>query len=178
MPKGIYTRSKFSLHTNNQGDPVKVFWSRVDKNGPIHPVLKSRCWLWTGYKLKQGYGQFRSKKTHRLAYVHTKGDIPDGMFVCHKCDNPPCCNPDHLFLGTAQDNMTDKVNKGRQYTGGGPPSPGEKNGNVVLNQEQVNKIKEMHASGKSTNGIIREMNLTVSYSCVRRIITGKLWKGS
>jgi len=80
------------------------------------------CWLWLRGKDKNGYGQcqasFSARKhkvtrAHQLAYVAWVGLIPKGMFVCHSCDNPSCCNPDHLFLGTALDNNRDMVSKGR-----------------------------------------------------------------
>lgn len=68
------------------------------------------CWLWP---VSAGYGQFKGKRAHRLSYEAFKGPIPDGLFVCHKCDVPACCNPDHLFVGTASDNSLDMVKKGR-----------------------------------------------------------------
>lgn len=88
------------------------FWSKVDLKGP------DDCWEWQASKLPDGYGSFgvRSRvvdKAHRVSWVLKNGPIPDGMSVCHRCDNPPCVNPDHLFLGTQQDNMKDMVSKGR-----------------------------------------------------------------
>lgn len=79
--------------------------------------LKTRCWNWTGYKTELGYGRLRlnNKKTlaHRASYEIFVGKIPDKKLVCHKCDNPSCLNPDHLFLGTNNDNVQDRVKKGR-----------------------------------------------------------------
>jgi hypothetical protein len=91
------------------------FWCHVDKRGP------DDCWNWKASRVK-GYGQIRISETeviraHRVAWEYTRGPIPDGLFACHKCDNPSCCNPSHLFLGTAQDNADDKVAKGRQAKG-------------------------------------------------------------
>ncbi len=90
-------------------DPL---WSRVDKTGA--------CWTWTGRRNAGGYGVLRirgrSSKilfAHRLAWELTNGPIPDGLFVCHHCDNPPCCNPEHLFVGTPKDNCHDMMAKGR-----------------------------------------------------------------
>jgi hypothetical protein len=92
------------------------FVSGIDKSGA--------CWNWKGAADKDGYGTVklrgrRVEKAHRLAFRLAKGDIPDGMMVCHECDNPSCCNPAHLFLGTAQDNKSDCVAKGRHVKGRG-----------------------------------------------------------
>jgi len=90
------------------------FWSRVDKSDD--------CWEWTRGKFTSGYGSvyFKGKRvqTHRVSWVLTFGEIPEhdsyhGMCVLHKCDNPGCVNPDHLFLGTQQDNITDMIHKHR-----------------------------------------------------------------
>lgn len=92
-----------------------AFWERVNISGP------NECWEWQRAINKNGYGKFRVSgkvlNTHRLAYEYTNGPIPNGLFVCHSCDNPPCCNPAHLWLGTAKDNAIDSVNKGRRATG-------------------------------------------------------------
>jgi hypothetical protein len=78
------------------------------------------CWIWQGSPYRQtGYGRFGNKLAHRLSYEKHKGDIPDGMIVCHRCDTPLCINPDHLFLGTMRDNSLDMSSKGRARNGFG-----------------------------------------------------------
>lgn len=101
------------------------------------PDPKTGCWLWKGQINSAGYGVLWMGKehkpvfvgAHRYSYEHFVGPIPDGMFVCHSCDNPPCMNPAHLWLGTAAENVQDKMDKGRQYRAASIPSkPFCKNG--------------------------------------------------
>lgn len=73
------------------------------------------CWEWIGDKNEKGYGRFNNKKAHRLMYEMTYSLFPSNLHVLHKCDNPSCVNPEHLFLGTHSDNMRDKVSKGRDH---------------------------------------------------------------
>lgn len=94
--------------------PEVRFWAKVDKAGP------DECWLWTA-STNKGYGQLAIKPSpqpvmaHRFSYELANGPIPDGLAVCHTCDNPPCVNPAHLFLGTKGDNNRDMVAKGRHW---------------------------------------------------------------
>lgn len=104
-------------------DPDARFWERVDTSaGP------EGCWPWTGSTQGKGHGQvYRGPcrksaphKAHRVAWELTHGPIPAGLFVCHHCDNPPCCNPAHLYVGTAADNARDMFARGRARPGGRP----------------------------------------------------------
>lgn len=77
------------------------------------------CWLWTGHTDSGGYGMIKRfgkmKKAHRISYELHVGKIPKGLFVCHRCDNPPCVNPTHIFIGTARENFIDAIEKGRVH---------------------------------------------------------------
>lgn len=91
---------------------IKSFWSKLDKGE------NEECWNWKAFKNKQGYGRMgiaasECVNAHRVSWVIHYGQIPSGMFVCHKCDNPSCVNPNHLFLGTRQDNTNDMMIKKR-----------------------------------------------------------------
>lgn len=91
------------------------FWPKVDKRGP------DECWPWMGSRKPMGYGHMiylkRDYNAHRVSYELANGPIPEGMHVLHKCDNQPCVNPSHLFLGTHTDNMHDMDAKGRKPRG-------------------------------------------------------------
>ena len=108
------------------------FWSKVDKGGP------DECWLWQAATDGWGYGRSsvrgKTKLAHRVSYELEKGPIPEGLCVCHSCDVPPCVNPQHLFVGTQQDNITDRYKKGRSASG-------EKHGRAKLTDFEVRLIR-------------------------------------
>lgn len=96
------------------------------------------CWIWCGGDFSYGYGAFsynnQNRPAHRISWFLYRGEIPKGMMVCHRCDQPLCVNPEHLFLGTQRDNMADKVRKGRQ-------ARGESHGMSKLTDWEVMQIK-------------------------------------
>ena len=114
--------------------PIKErFWSKVKKT--------KTCWIWTAYKTTNGYGRFGMaahigpKAAHRVAWALTHGEIPKGLNVLHKCDNPPCVRPSHLFLGTLKENSQDMKNKLRGTIG-------ESNKHAKLTKNDVLEIRE------------------------------------
>lgn len=123
---------------------AESFWSKVQSQE------SHECWDWTGSVFQAtGYGQFASGRRYglssnasRAAWMLAHGPIPSGLYVCHKCDNKLCCNPEHLFLGTQQDNMDDLVAKGRQCKG-------ESHGKSRLTQTQVEEILKDSRKGKA-----------------------------
>lgn len=144
------------------------FLSRVDMKSD------SDCWLWTGRTNPDGYGQFDCQNTaiasHRYMWSILNGEIPSDMVICHKCDNPPCCNPQHLFMGTVQDNVRDRDTKGRQAN-----HSGTKNGRAVLSEAEVLRVRALRDSGVTYKGIAREMG--VSEGCINHILNGRHWIG-
>lgn len=126
------------------------------------------CWEWQLSKNHKGYGftyhRGRTWKAHRLSWHLFRGDIPVGVCVLHHCDNPGCCNPEHLFLGTNSDNVRDMVSKGRQRG-----ARGENNGRAKLSDAEVVEIRRMYSTGNFTQQMIAT-RLGVSRSHVGRII--------
>lgn len=146
------------------------FWSKVSRRAP------SECWEFTGARDENGYGRLSvyshgTSLAHRKAWEETNGPIPPGMFVCHRCDNPPCCNPGHLFLGTNLDNTRDRVAKGRP---GGTRSPlrGESALNAKLDAEKVREIRRL---AEQTGGPELARRFGVAHSLIYRIVRRKAW---
>lgn len=134
------------------------FWANVDIDTDAGP---DACWTWTACVDKDGYGQIgrdgKLEKAHRVAWGLVNGEIPDGKQILHSCDNPPCCNPAHLFPGTHADNVADKVAKGRQAH-----VRGEATGNFKLTEELVRELRERRASDEKVADLAKEKGLPKS----------------
>jgi hypothetical protein len=130
---------------------------------------ESGCWQWTACRNKYGYGQvgyqYSTHTAHRFSWQIYRGEITDGKHVLHRCDNPACVNPAHLYLGSHQDNMLDRDARGRRRA----PS-GERNGNSKLREDQVRRIRE---DDRPTSEIAEEYGIV--QGVVRAIKTKRAW---
>ena len=123
------------------------------------------CWKWIGYIHPDGYGQFKvstyvSSTAHRWLWEYTMGPIPKGKHLCHTCDTPACVRPAHLYIGTAQTNMDDKVKRGRQTKAGGRP--------LIVPKEEYTKVLELYTNGVSVRHIARQYG--VHFMTVYRVL--------
>lgn len=146
------------------GTPSRItFESRIQKT--------DSCWLWTGRLTKQGYGQRKIgdklMPAHRAAWLLLRGSIPDGMCVCHRCDVRNCVNPDHLFIGTNDDNMADMVAKRRQPLG-------RRNAAAKLTEADVQAIRTARANGQSAMALAKAYGLY--FSTVYKIVRRETWR--
>lgn len=151
------------------------FWARVDIRG------EDECWPWTRTP-SQKYGKYnlmtddgwKLVSAHRMAYELANGSIPNGMYVCHSCDNPRCCNPAHLWTGTNSDNQIDSVAKGR-FRGGPPISRcGTEHHSNKLSEAQVFDIRREFDSGASQRDLVAKYG--VNKSMIHKIVRRLSWK--
>lgn len=149
-------------------NPIERFWYYIDKRSD------EECWEWLGAKISTGYGHMwignGYEYMHRYSYIIHFGNIPDGLHVCHTCDNPSCVNPSHLFLGTAKDNAIDREKKGRRK------SPiGNENFKSKLNEVLVVEIRNYYKAGGITKKELAEL-YKVNVNTIGCIISRKTWK--
>jgi hypothetical protein len=148
------------------------FWSKVERDDEN----ADKCWEWTACLNKGGYGEFgvgnkKKMRAHRFSFqLHHNRLIQDNMCVCHKCDNRKCVNPNHLFEGTNQDNITDRDNKGR-----GNQQKGENHGLSKLNEIQVLEIRAKYKNGGTTQTQLG-LEYGVHNVTISEIIRREIWK--
>jgi len=159
-PESRYVDRKFTLEQR-----IAHYGWKVSERG---------CHEWQGPRNSKGYGKISVPGTrgqsylHRVVYEIANGEIPPGMVVCHSCDNPPCCNLEHLFLGTVDDNAADAVSKRRQPWG-------ERNGSHKLTTQDVREIRALLAQGLMTQRAIAA-RYGVSPGAICQLGKGKTWK--
>lgn len=168
-------------YTENQ--PIaERFWAKVERL----PDLPG-CWLWMAGRTPNGYGKFSAGRgitvsAHRFSYELAFGPIPEGLFVCHRCDNRACVRPDHFFLGTNSDNLLDASRKGRAAAGerhGTHLHPelvtrGEQCHSAKLSPQQVQAIYERSHAGEQRTDLAKEYG--VSSVMISKIALGKSWR--
>lgn len=151
---------------------IERFWSKV------RPGVGGECWEWVGAKVAKGYGAFRPQTkvfalAHRYSWQMHYGPIPEGVgfhgtCVLHRCDNPSCVRPDHLFLGTNHENIKDMDTKGRRN-----PARGERSGKVAVTADQVLAIRARFAAGESRSQLARAFGVTSG--CIGPIVRRATW---
>jgi hypothetical protein len=141
------------------------FWSKVQKRD-------GGCWEWQAFRNADGYGRFGiaggARPAHRIAYANEVGAIPKGMQVLHACDNPACVNPEHLWLGTHNENMADRTRKGRQAH-----PRGSLGGNARLTEGDIPVVRSLRAGGRTIASIASSYGVTEG--AISHILLGRTW---
>ena len=152
-----------------KGSLEQRFWAKVDKSGG-----DDACWIWTAAVVKdKGYGKLSVstsvwKPAHIVSWRLANGAVPSGLCVLHKCDNPPCVNPKHLFLGTLADNNADMKSKDRHQRG-------ERHYDAILTDEDIPKIRLAYANRQASYSVLGR-RYGVSGSAIYAVVKRKTWK--
>lgn len=150
--------------TRNEALAARL-WPRV--------ILGDGCWEWTGPRNPNGYGTLafegRPQRAHRAAWEVSRGPIPAGAHVLHRCDNPPCVRPDHLFLGSNKDNVADRHAKGRDAH-----NKGESGGRAKLKNQDIYDIRAAAARGAGLGDLARRYRL--NHGTVWAVVHRRSWK--
>jgi len=165
-PVGHHYRFIRGHHMNNKSSIQELFWSKVAITADVN-----KCWEWQASFLIR-YGSFKANRktraAHKVAWELTHGEIPNGLWVLHTCDNAKCVNPNHLYLGTSADNVRDRVERDRG-------AKGERQPNHKLTNVAVVEIRRKHAfDGVAIRALAREYN--VSQKAIQLVVRGKTWK--
>ena len=173
MRKSCSAPCRSALQAKARGLAVlspEQFWNQLLRDG--------ECRVWSGYRNRGGYGRLSYRheqwSAHRLAFTLANGPIPLGFQVRHSCDNPPCCNPDHLSIGTMEENNRDRVDRGRTHLSG---RSGEANSSARLTPDQVREIRQVYSEGRTSQAALAKI-FGVSKQHVARIVNGQRWSSA
>ena len=157
-------------HLNITDELIKRFWSKVDIKS------EDECWTWKDSTVPRGYGHIsiesRPYYAHRISYCISYGDIPDGLLICHKCNNRSCVNPKHLYAGTSKDNIRDSINAGTFSEF--PHFRGDNSPTSKLTSIQVLQIRDLIDAGVRHKDIAKQFN--IGRSTVTGIHNKLIWK--